>query len=242
VASLHGGLGSRESDGAIVLAVMVVLAAAAALVTARFERRSTDQPLPRPRRLGLAAAAVVGLAVVGLIVGGLNEKVSSSELARANSARLTSVESNRYEYWRVGWLAFKDHPLKGLGSGGFQVLWLEKRRIREGVQQVHSIELEMAAELGIVGLLGFGLMVGGTGVAARRALRRDRVLAAGMLAALVTWLLHASIDWDWQMPAVSLPAIALAGALIALGEADAAPAAVRELPEDRAAARPRAPA
>jgi hypothetical protein len=35
----------------------------------------------------------------------------------------------------------------------------------------------------------------------------------------LVWLVHASIDWDWQLPAVTLPAIALAGALIALAEA-----------------------
>jgi len=32
------------------------------------------------------------------------------------------------------------------------------------------------------------------------------------------WFLHASIDWDWQLPAVTLPAIVLAGALLALSE------------------------
>ena len=71
----------------------------------------------------------------------------------------------------------------------------------------------MAAELGLVGLLAFGLMVGGVAAAARRALGRRRALAAGPTAALVVWLLHASIDWDWQLPAVTLPAIALAGGL-----------------------------
>jgi hypothetical protein len=46
------------------------------------------------------------------------------------------------------------------------------------------------------------------------------------------WLLHASIDWDWQLPAVTLPAIVLGGALIVIGERS----------PDRAAAVPPAPA
>jgi hypothetical protein len=39
------------------------------------------------------------------------------------------------------------------------------------------------------------------------------------------WFLHASIDWDWEMPAVTLPALVLAGLLITQAEAGPAPAA-----------------
>jgi hypothetical protein len=102
------------------------------------------------------------------------------------------------------------------------VEWLKQRHIAEGVRDVHSLEFEMAAELGLVGLLAFGTMVTGIVLAAPRALAHYRPLAAGPCAALLTWFLHASIDWDWQLPAVSLPAIALAGALVVLGEAAAA--------------------
>ena len=105
-----------------------------------------------------------------------------------------------------------------MGAGGFRVEWLRERPIPEAVRDVHSLELEMAAELGLVGLLAFGLMLGGIAAAARTALRRDPVLAAGWCAAAVAWLLHASIDWDWQLPAVTLAAIVLAGALVALAE------------------------
>jgi hypothetical protein len=87
------------------------------------------------------------------------------------------------------------------------------------VLEVHSLPLEMAAELGIVGLLGFVLTVTGVALAAGRALRRRQAIAAGWCAALLVWLLQASIDWHWQVPAVTLPALILAGALIALSEA-----------------------
>jgi hypothetical protein len=52
-------------------------------------------------------------------------------------------------------------------------------------------------------------------LAARRVHRADPVLAAGPVAALVVWLLHASLDWDWEMPAVTLVAVVLAGMLVA---------------------------
>src|SRR5207302_1034840 len=104
---------------------------------------------------------------VGLVVGGLREKGRPVD---ATAARLTQVSSNRYDYWRLGLRAFRRHPLDGLGSGGFRVFWLRERPITETVQEVHSLELEMVAELGLVGLLAFGLMVGGVVAAGRRAL------------------------------------------------------------------------
>src|SRR5205814_10009553 len=105
-----------------------------------------------------------------------------------------------------------------LGSAGFRVFWLRERSITQSVQEVHSLELEMVVELGLVGLLAFGVMLAGFVGAGRRALRAHPALAAGPCAAALVWLLHASIDWDWQLPAVSLSAIVLGGALIVVGE------------------------
>jgi hypothetical protein len=227
VASLHGSLSSRESDGAIALVLLALVAAASALAMARLstvERGAAplESESPVVRRRAAIAFTVVLLVAAGLIVGGLREKVSSAKFATASASRLTSASSNRYQYWRIGARAFIHHPLDGLGTSGFRVYWLRERPIREAVQNVHSLELETAAELGIVGLIALGMMLGGVGWAARRALRADAALAAGLMAGALVWLLHASIDWDWQLPAVTLPAIALAGALIALGEQPAA--------------------
>jgi O-antigen ligase len=128
------------------------------------------------------------------------------------------VSSRRYDYWRIGLDAFAEDPLKGTGSGGFRVVWLRERPVREGALEVHSLALEMGAELGLPGLLALGLLLTGVGAAARRAMRREPELVAGSCAAGAVWLLHATIDWDWQLPAVTLPALVLAGALIAVSE------------------------
>ncbi|MEA2124185.1 MAG: hypothetical protein QOI80_967, partial [Solirubrobacteraceae bacterium] len=37
--------------------------------------------------------------------------------------------------------------------------------------------------------------------------------AAAASAAFVVWAVHAAVDWDWQMPAVTAPALLLATAL-----------------------------
>ena len=55
-------------------------------------------------------------------------------------------------------------------------------------------------------------------LAARQALASRPALAAGPIAGLVVWATHAAVDWDWEMPAVTLLAILLAGGLLALCE------------------------
>jgi hypothetical protein len=79
------------------------------------------------------------------------------------------------------------------------------------------------AELGLVGVAGLLAFLGGIAVAARRALRATP-LAAGPIAGLVAYIAHAPLDWDWEMPAVTLVAIVLAGMLLALASGDTAAA------------------
>ena len=221
VASLSGPPDERAQAGLVALGGLVVLSGAAALVTRYGLRRGGgDERLPWARWLGPALAGLVLAAMLGLLVGGLGERPTQAELAAgAQAGRLTTVSSNRYEYWRVGLLALERDPLKGAGSGGFRVLWMQERRIPEAVRDVHSLPLEMASELGLVGLAAWLTCLAGVLLAARRALERDRAMAAGWCAAALVWVLHASIDWDWQLPAVTLPAIVLAGGLVALSEA-----------------------
>jgi O-antigen ligase len=231
VSALEGT--DAERAGAIVLGALLVLATAAALLTRRLAGLPDGTPswARRLRPLAYVAAALVAL---GLVAGALGERPTAAELsAGAQAKRLTTVSSNRYEYWRVALRGFEQHPLGGLGAGGFRVFWLRERSITETVKDTHSLELEMAAELGLVGLLAFGAMLTGVVLAARTALRRHPGLAAGPVAAVVVWLVHASIDWDWQLPAVTLPAIVLAGVLVALAERVSAPA-----PDPAAAAPP----
>jgi hypothetical protein len=78
------------------------------------------------------------------------------------------------------------------------------------------LPLQTAAELGIVGLALLAAFLAGVGLSARAAVGIDRALAAGPTAAFVTYIAHAPLDWDWQMPAVTIIALVLAGALVAM--------------------------
>jgi hypothetical protein len=224
IGALRAGPDADAGEGAIALAALLAVMAGSALVTVRSVRRERRGELafgrlPGASRFAAVAAAVFAITAAGLVAGGLRERGAASDLAvREGAARLTSTTSRRYDYWTVGMRIFADHPLHGMGSGSFRVVWLQERPVAEGAREVHSLPLEVALELGLVGLLGLGLLVGGTALAARDAVRRDPVLAAGPAAACAAWAVHASIDWDWQVPAVTLPAVLLAGCLVAASE------------------------
>jgi hypothetical protein len=200
------------------------VAPASAAREPRTLRSAPTARLPGASRIPTIAIAAVAAGLLVLVIAGLSERDGADSLSqRRGAARLASVESQRYEYWRVGLDAFADHPLNGTGAAGFRVEWVRERPAPDTALEVHSLPLEMAVELGLVGLLAFALMIGGVATAGARALRRDDLLAPGAAAAAMVFILHAAIDWDWQLPAVTLPAIVLAGGLIAASEPEAQP-------------------
>ena len=176
--------------------------------------------LALPRRAPVAVGLVVVLAAAAVVAAGSTERrrVARVPSESADPARLASFGSHRYSYWKVALRSFADHPLRGVGSGGFAVEWLRERKARESAQDAHSLYIETAAELGLAGLTALALMLAGVVLSARAAWERDPTLAAGWCAALATWALHAGIDWDWEMPAVTLLAVILAGSVIAMAD------------------------
>ena len=174
---------------------------------------------PRTRRAITLAVIVVGLALA--IVVGNQESSRQSQSLSSGTSRLVTLRSNRYAYWRVALRAFGDEPLRGVGAGGWSVYWLRDRTVFEAAQDAHSLPLQTAAELGVVGLALLAAFLAGVALAAVRAMRVEPVLAAGPVAGVVVYIAHAPLDWDWQMPALTLVAMVLAGALLALSGRDA---------------------
>lgn len=221
VTGLRGSLSTREGQGAIALGLLVILAAAAGLAQRRLISRGPDGPLPMPRRTPLIAATLICAGLVLAIVVGAKETSSTAQQLSAGANRLVSLRSNRYDYWRVALRAFAQQPLHGVGAGNWAVYWLRWRQFEDFAQDAHSLPLQTLAELGLVGAAGLLAFLGGIAAAARRALRATP-LAAGPIAGLVAYIAHAPLDWDWEMPAVTLVAIVLAAMLLALASPDAA--------------------
>ena len=233
VTSLSGALSTRERQGAIALVALVVIIAVTALVQWRVSAGDPAGDIKLPRRAPWIALVLICAGLAVAIVAGAHEK--AAQTLGAGAARLETLQSNRYAYWRVAVRAFRAQPIRGVGAGGWSVYWLRYRPFDEGAQDAHSLPLQTAAELGLIGLALLAAFLAGVGLAAADALRTAPALAAGPLAGFVVYVAHAPLDWDWQMPAVTLIAIVLAGLLIALAEGEppsdaAAPTRERERP------------
>jgi len=133
------------------------------------------------------------------------------------------VGSSRYDFWRVSLDAVVAHPLGGLGQDNFSDYYITRRRTSEEPQWTHSLELRLLVHTGAIGFLLFGgFLATAIALAVRRrrlgATPRARAAAGTALLALVVWLIHGSVDWFWEVPALSGPALgflAMAGALTA---------------------------
>jgi hypothetical protein len=205
--------------------------------------------LGRPQRRALGTVlALIGVA--GVLAGGL--AVSKGDpfhfisrqwhgFAHAEAvygtSHFTDVGSGRYDFWRVALHAFEHHPIGGLGQDNFGDYYLTLRRGGEEPSWTHSLELRLLAHTGIVGFLLFGgFLIAAIKAAARTRRRGDAdvgLISAALLLPLVVWLIHGSLDWFWEVPALSGPALGFLGAAgglgTALGLADA-PARPRRLP------------
>jgi hypothetical protein len=247
-------LSARETAGADLLVLLVaclalMLAGAQRLIG--LERRRRQLSAAQARRVGRALLTAVAVAVVAAVLavavshrgltGTISHAWSSFTATRTTSvtdpSRLLSADSqNRWVWWKEAARAFGDRPIQGWGAGSFAVVHLLYRRDTLTVQQPHSLPLQLLSETGLVGAgLGLGslaLLLAAGVAAVRRSDRRTTAAAAALLAVGTAYCVHALYDWDWDIPAVTLPALIALGVL-----GGASPASRRE----RAATAPRRP-
>jgi hypothetical protein len=221
VESLHRGESGDAGEGLLMLAVLVVLASAASALVVRQPRRELKAPsLPASRPAVVLSLSIVALLVATIGATALEGKPQGTSPGETASAeRFGSIDSNRYRYWRVAVESWADQPLLGLGSGGFVVEWRKQRDRVDESADAHSLYVETAAELGVVGLGMLLLSLGGVGASAVRLYRSNPAAATGLIAGLAAWAIHAGLDWNWEMPAVTLLALLLAAAVVAWSEA-----------------------
>jgi O-Antigen ligase len=223
VTALAGPSSTADAQGVIVLAGIVVLALLAAGAQLWLVAHEHPGELKLPRYAAqIAGSLVVALMALAIVVGSTEK--STVQLG-GGAGRLTALSSSRYAYWRVALDTFDQQPIRGVGAGGWSVYWLQRQGSNGFAQDAHSLPLQTMSELGLVGLAFLIMLVVGAGLAARKALRIARAAAVAPIAVLVAWSAHSLIDWDWQMPAVTLIAFGMAGLLGALCQPAAEPGA-----------------
>ena len=191
-------------------------------------------PAPRPsatRRRAVGTILAV-LAVAAVAVGGIAATHGhpvrfverqwhgfSHPQATSTGSHFTDVGSGRYDFWRVALDAFLAHPIGGLGQDNFDDYYVPRRHTGEEPSYTHSLELRLLAHTGIVGFALFAVFLVAAIAAAMPARRRSGLevfVAGAALLPLVVWVIHGSLDWFWEIPALSGPALgflAMAGAL-----------------------------
>jgi O-antigen ligase len=147
----------------------------------------------------------------------------TTDAGPSGARRLTSARGTRSDLYRVAFDGFETHPLRGDGAGGFEPRWFRTREVDEQVRDAHSLGLQTLGELGAVGGLLLATFLVSVGLAVARARRRRVGLAgtqaAAVGAALVVWVVHAAVDWDWQVPAFTGTVLVLAAAAHPAGRA-----------------------
>jgi O-antigen ligase len=187
--------------------------------------------------IGTSLAIIVGLFVVvsGVIAGG-HHPVSRAERAwhdfTTNKAAAptktlhytSGFGTSRYDVWRIGVKQFLAHPLTGVGADNYIVGYLRQRRTHETSRYPESVELRAFSETGIVGAVLFLGFLTLAFVRAGRAARRFRSpgLALACFVGAGYWVLHASTDWFWELPALTGAGLALLAIAAAPSPAESA--------------------
>jgi len=127
----------------------------------------------------------------------------------------STSSSFRSAYWQAALAEVRERPLLGSGAGSFFLAWQEHRSVETYVRDAHSLYVETLSELGPVGLALVLAVVAVPLAAAVR--RRGDPLVATAGAGFAVFALHAGIDWDWEMPVVTLVALGCGGTVLAVG-------------------------
>jgi Flp pilus assembly protein TadD len=216
IAHSTGTKGAATVLGALLFAVATC--AATALVTHATHMDAWRLPRSWVRPLAItasilvvAAATVFGPHLAARAWHSFERVPAVSD--QSTTARLSSLSGTRYPVWKAAIMAFDQHPVGGLGAGTFEFWWNEHGTTSESLLDVHNIWLQNLAELGVPGLLLIVILMSctvGLAFAVRRRVRRGAStgVVVAFMAAVVVYLLHASVDWMWESSAVTVLALA----------------------------------
>ncbi len=234
----------REGAGAGLgwrLAVGVALAAALGPALVWAARRLGLGERGRPRLIAIGGAVVLCLVIVAGTAASpqgrdwADQRVSElrgegGDAVANDPGRLVSAAGNqRREWWGEAWRGFEDSPLLGQGAGGFALVHLQERRTPDDALatiEPHDAALRFMSGTGLVGIALFAALVGAVVWGILRAARLGAPPEIGLpLAVLAAFALQASIDWSWAIPALTVPALAAAGVVLAAAAPGRAPGA-----------------
>jgi O-Antigen ligase len=222
----------RDAGVALGWRLVVGIAVAAALVALAL--RSAPRLRPHSAKLRRGGFVVLALAGVGLVVAGAVkfdsvanriEALGDDEALGNPSGRLVDPSLNGRVEWAAEALrGFADAPVLGQGAGSFRFIHLAERERpeflnkNENILQPHQLFSQMAAELGVVGVLLLTALLAALVAAAVRARRRGDDPTIGLAIAIAAgFMIHVQVDWTWSVPGVAVPGLVVCGVVLAAG-------------------------
>ncbi len=234
-------LSSRATAGHAfgVLLVLVLGALTVAGFAAAFAMDRVTLRQDARRRVGTALLIAVALVPVAGVAGlavssrGLTGEVShvwstltsTSGGVSTGPTRLVQLGNSRGRYWREGFKVGEHALLKGVGALGYGTAVTRYTSDHRTVGHAHSYVVETFADFGLIGVALMVAMLASWALAARRTLGPDGVVPhtaertglMTMLAVVVIFGLHSTIDWTWFIPGTAIPALLCAGWLAGRG-------------------------
>jgi tetratricopeptide (TPR) repeat protein len=191
-----------------------IVAAVAAVAHSHFVLRGTAVAVVVLLAAGVAAVAYgrTSLFTATFSLPGLATEPAAT--SPAGTTRITTLApGGRLDAWRVARSMAADDPVLGAGEGQFSRRWAKDRDIPGlYIRHAHSLELQLLAELGSVGLGIFLLVIAAVGGALARTSRRT--IAAAAMGTGVALLVDASVDWTWSFLGIVAPALLVIGAAV----------------------------
>jgi O-Antigen ligase len=219
----------REAALAVV-AACVMTAAGGELLAAWTARRAAPVRLGRAFWL-VASAVLLAAVVVGVwrSYGGFTTLPAAPGTVGAHL--LSGGGSGRWQFWTAAFDEFRAHWLLGGGAGSYEAWWARHASFAYFVKDAHSLVAETLAELGIVGIAILAALLGSTASVALTRLRgpaaEERATVAAVMGSLTVYVVGASIDWMWEVTAVSAAAAIMLALLAGSASLAGPPAAAR---------------
>ena len=207
-------------------AALAVAGMVLALIDARIEPpRSWSRRVPGWAPIAAVAALLCATALVFAIAPGPRDRVetvwsdfkSNAEPPPAGESRFASGGTNRYDFWVVAWDLFRENPVRGIGVENFQEEYYQRGSSGEEPRFPHSLPLGSSPKPGWWErscLAARSLSPSICTAGARRGPPGRTAAAAGALAVFAPWVAQASIDWFWELAALTAPALAMLGAAV----------------------------
>lgn len=213
----------NSRGGIVSLLCQVVVLGIFTLSSRQFESVGSSGPSIVKR--WATTVALIGVLLVGsvgavIFVGGDPLASRIDTLSVELNQQTAQTYTLRQNIWQATWALIKDHPIAGVGFGGYWVAISQYHRASGETtpQQAHNDYLELMASGGIISVaiaVWFALVFA---YLARRAVNRKnqlgRGVAVGAIAGLTTVAIHSLVDFGLHVPINAMVFVTLIGLVI----------------------------